>query len=322
MEELFLSENNIALLIDVDNVSAKYVKSIFDELNAFGTVSIRRIYGNWKRTYGWNEDILLEYSIQPIQQFDYTKGKNATDMAMVIDAMDMLYTHHIDVFCIVTSDSDFTKLAMRLRESQAYVIGMGESKTPMALTKACNRFLHLDLIASDEPKVEEIKENVPNEKNAEIPEAMESNVTPISQIQESILNMIAESDCLTLGEVGSSLGKLFTDFDVRNYGYSKLNVFIREEFPKIQIEEKDGSFFVKMKNDVDIITVKREIIEIIKSNHGVVGNLSIIHNALKTKHNHFNLKDYGYSRFSSLLRSIDEISVDGNKVKLKGKNKK
>ncbi|WP_186855130.1 NYN domain-containing protein [Acetobacterium paludosum] len=317
-----MSENNIALLIDVDNVSAKYVKSIFDELNAFGTVSIRRIYGNWKRTYGWNEDILLEYSIQPIQQFDYTKGKNATDMAMVIDAMDMLYTHHIDVFCIVTSDSDFTKLAMRLRESQAYVIGMGESKTPMALTKACNRFLHLDLIASDEPKVEEIKENVPNEKNAEIPEAMESNVTPISQIQESILNMIAESDCLTLGEVGSSLGKLFTDFDVRNYGYSKLNVFIREEFPKIQIEEKDGSFFVKMKNDVDIITVKREIIEIIKSNHGVVGNLSIIHNALKTKHNHFNLKDYGYSRFSSLLRSIDEISVDGNKVKLKGKNKK
>ncbi|MBC3798090.1 NYN domain-containing protein [Acetobacterium tundrae] len=317
-----MSENNIALLIDVDNVSAKYVKSIFDELNAFGTVSIRRIYGNWKRTYGWNEDILLEYSIQPIQQFDYTKGKNATDMAMVIDAMDILYTHHIDVFCIVTSDSDFTKLAMRLRESQAYVIGMGESKTPMALTKACNKFLHLDLIASDEPKVEEIKENVPNEKNVEIPETMESNVTPISQIQESILNMIAESDCLTLGEVGSSLGKLFTDFDVRNYGYSKLNVFIREEFPKIQIEEKDGSFFVKMKNDVDIITVKREIIEIIKSNHGVVGNLSIIHNALKTKHNHFNLKDYGYSRFSSLLRSIDEISVDGNKVKLKEKNKK
>ncbi|HEY5556551.1 NYN domain-containing protein [Acetobacterium sp.] len=316
-----MSENNIALLIDVDNVSAKYVKSIFDELNAFGTVSIRRIYGNWKRTYGWNEDMLLEYSIQPIQQFDYTKGKNATDMAMVIDAMDILYTHKIDVFCIVTSDSDFTKLAMRLRESQAYVIGMGESKTPIALTKACNKFLHLDLIASDEPKIVEIAETVPNEKNAEVKEIIESNVTPISQIQESILNMIAESDCLTLGEVGSSLGKLFTDFDVRNYGYTKLNVFIREEFPKIQIEEKDGSFFVKMKNDVDIITVKKEIIEIIKSNRGVIGNLSIIHKALKTKHNHFNLKDYGFSRFSSLLRSIDEISVDGNKVKLKGKNK-
>ncbi|WP_201780288.1 NYN domain-containing protein [Acetobacterium bakii] len=316
-----MSENNIALLIDVDNVSAKYVKSIFDELNAFGTVSIRRIYGNWKRTYGWNEDMLLEYSIQPIQQFDYTKGKNATDMAMVIDAMDILYTHKIDVFCIVTSDSDFTKLAMRLRESQAYVIGMGESKTPLALTKACNKFFHLDLIASDEPKIVEIAEPVPNEKNPEIKDTIESNVTPISQIQESILNMIAESDCLTLGEVGSSLGKLFTDFDVRNYGYTKLSVFIREEFPKIRLEEKDGSFFVKMKNDVDITTVKNEIIEIIKSNRGAIGNLSIIYNALKAKHSHFNLKDYGYSRFSSLLRSIDEISVDGNKVKLKRKTK-
>lgn len=317
-----MSENNIALLIDVDNVSAKYVKSIFDELNAFGTVSIRRIYGNWKRTYGWNEDMLLEYSIQPIQQFDYTKGKNATDMAMVIDAMDMLYTHNIDVFCIVTSDSDFTKLAMRLRESQAYVIGMGESKTPLALTKACNKFVHLDLIASDEPKIENITETVQYEKNPETPETLESNVTPISQIQESILNMIAESDYLTLGEVGSSLGKLFTDFDVRNYGYTKLNVFIREEFPKIHIEEKDGSFFVKMKNDVDITTVTREIIEFITKNGGVVENLSKIHEALKTNHKHFNIHDYGFSRFSSFLRSIDEISVDGNKVKLKRKTRK
>ena len=266
--------------------------------------------------------MLLEYSIQPIQQFDYTKGKNATDMAMVIDAMDMLYTHNIDVFCIVTSDSDFTKLAMRLRESQAYVIGMGESKTPLALTKACNKFVHLDLIASDEPKIENIAETVPNGKNAEPPETLESNVTPISQIQESILNMIAESDYLTLGEVGSSLGKLFTDFDVRNYGYTKLNVFIREEFPKIHIEEKDGSFFVKMKNDVDITTVTREIIEFITKNGGVVENLSKIHEALKTNHKHFNIHDYGFSRFSSFLRSIDEISVDGNKVKLKRKTRK
>lgn len=314
-----MSEKNIALLIDVDNVSAKYVKSIFDELNAFGTVSIRRIYGNWKRTYGWDEDILLEYSIQPIQQFDYTKGKNATDMAMVIDAMDILYSQGIDVFCIVTSDSDFTKLAMRLRESQAYVIGMGESKTPLALTKACNKFVHLDLIASDETKIEVIKKQENSEK---LRETSESNVTPISQIQESILDMIAEADYVTLGQVGSSLGKLYTDFDVRNYGYTKLNVFVREEFPKIYIEEKDGSFFVKMKNDVDIATVKNEIIEMITKNGGVVENLSKIHEALKTRHNHFNIQDYGFSRFSSFLRSIDEISVDGNKVKLKGKNKK
>lgn len=317
-----MSESNIALLIDVDNVSAKYVKSIFEELNVFGTVSIRRIYGNWKRTYGWDEDILLEYSIQPIQQFDYTKGKNATDMAMVIDAMDILYTHKIDVFCIVTSDSDFTKLAMRLRESQAYVIGMGESKTPLALTKACNKFDHLDLIASDELKIEELKDNEQRENNSKILEIAESNVTPISQIQESILDMIAEADYVSLGQVGSSLGKLYTDFDVRNYGYTKLNVFIREEFPKIYIEEKDGTVFVKMKNDVDINAVTNEIIEMITRCGGVVENLSKIHEALRTNHKHFNIHDYGFSRFSSFLRSIDEIAVDGNKVKLKVKSKK
>ncbi|KAF5072550.1 NYN domain protein [anaerobic digester metagenome] len=316
-----MSEKNIALLIDVDNVSAKYVKSIFEELNAFGTVSIRRIYGNWKKTYGWNEDILLEYSIQPIQQFDYTTGKNATDMAMVIDAMDMLYTYNIDVFCIVTSDSDFTKLAMRLRESQAFVIGMGESKTPLALTKACNKFIHLDLITSDEPKIEENTADKQDSKNV-ISETTESNVTPISQIQESILDMIAEADSITLGQLGSSLGKLYSDFDVRNYGYTKLSVFIREEFPKIYLEENDGTVLVKMKNAVDKKTVQKEIIEMITRSGGVVENLSKIQEALKTNHKHFNIHDYGFSRFSSFLRSIDEISVDGNKVKLKGKSQK
>lgn len=315
-----MDEKNIALLIDMDNVGAKYVKSIFDELNSYGTVSIRRIYGNWQKHNGWNEDILLEHSIQPVQQFDYTKGKNATDMAMVIDAMDILYSENADVFCIVTSDSDFTKLAMRLRESQAYVIGMGESKTPIALTKACNKFVHLDLIASDEAKPAGHEDNTQSDKKVNPLKKNESNVTPIKQIQEAVIKMIAESENITLGEVGSSLGKLFTDFDVRNYGYTKLSVFIREEFPKIQIEEKAGTCFAKVKNEVDINTVKKEIIDIIKKGGGAVENLSKIHEALKTKHKHFVLKDYGFSRFSSFLRSIDGIIVEGNKVKLESKN--
>lgn len=310
-----MNDTNIALLIDMDNVSAKYVKSIFDELNAFGTVSIRRIYGNWKKPNGWNEDILLEYSIQPVQQFDYTKGKNATDMAMVIDAMDILYSKNVNVFCIVTSDSDFTKLAMRLRESQAYVIGMGESKTPMALTKACNKFLHLDLITFDDLK--EDSESLPAGKAGKT-ESADSNVTPINQIQEAVINMITESDSVTLGEVGSILGKLFTDFDVRNYGYTKLSIFIREECSKIQMEEKDGVFFVKLKNGVGIDAVYKEIMDIIAKNGGEVDNLAKIHEFLKTNHKHFNLKDYGYSRFSSFLRSMEGITVDGNKVRLKG----
>lgn len=131
-----VNEKNIALLIDMDNVSAKYVKSILDELKTYGTISIRRIYGNWKKANGWTEDILLEHSIQPIQQFDYTKGKNATDMAMVIDAMDILYSSDINVFCIVTSDSDFTKLAMRLAGISDFCYRHGRIKNTNSLNKS------------------------------------------------------------------------------------------------------------------------------------------------------------------------------------------
>lgn len=135
-----------AVLIDAENVSARYVQVIFDELEKYGFASCRRIYGNWSKESGWKENILLEYSVTPIQQFSYTSGKNSTDMAMVIDAMDLLYQNKVDGFCLVTSDSDFTRLAMRLREEKKYVLGMGESKTPLALTRACNKFVHLNLI--------------------------------------------------------------------------------------------------------------------------------------------------------------------------------
>jgi hypothetical protein len=203
---------------------------------------------------------------------------------------------------------------MRLRESQAYIIGMGESKSPIALTKSCNKFIHLDLISTDESKIEDSRNNIQN--NNKSSNKQESNVTPINQIQEAIINMITDSDYVALGEVGSSLGKLFTDFDVRNYGYSKLNIFIREEFNKIQLEEKGGSFIIKMKNGIDINIVYKEITDIITKNGGIVDNLSKIYEILKSKHKYFNLKDYGFSRFSSFLRSIDGITVDDNKVKL------
>jgi len=228
VEALILDEKNIALLIDMENLSAKYVKSIFDELTSYGTVSIRRIYGNWKESTDWKEAVLLEYSIQPVQQFNYITSKNASDMAMVIDAMDILYSHSVDIFCIVTSDSDFTKLAMRLRESKVFVIGMGESKTPIALTKACNKFVHLDLISYDEPKAEENGASIKDSTNMKPSKKVESNVTPIKQIQDAVMNMIAESDTIALSRVGDLLNKQFTDFDVRNYGYTKFKTFILE----------------------------------------------------------------------------------------------
>lgn len=315
-----MEDKNIALLIDADNISHRYVKSIFDELNSYGTVSIRRIYGNWKRDHGWREELFLEYSISPIQQFDYTKGKNATDMAMTIDAMDMLYLNQVDIFCIITSDSDFTKLAIRLRESQKYVIGMGDSKTPTALTKACNKFVMLDLIESDDYDSSDSGDHSPHVKIHKTNKHDESNVTPLNQIEEAVVNMIPEAGLISLGEIGSHLNKLFSDFDVRNYGYAKLNILFKEEFNKLKIEEHDRTYYVSMKNEVGIERVTEEIEDFIARNGGSVENLSKIHGALKAKYKNFNLKDYGYSRFSSFLRSIDSVKVDGNKVKLKGKS--
>lgn len=316
-----MEDKNIALLIDADNISPKYVKSIFDELNSYGTVSIRRIYGNWKKKQGWNEEVLLEYSIQPIQQFDYTKGKNATDMAMTIDAMDVLYLKQADIFCIISSDSDFTKLAMRLRESQKYVIGMGDSKTPTSLTKACNKFVFLDLIVSDDSQEVETPAISVADKGKKAPKEAESNVTSLSQIEEAIINMIPETGAVSLGEVGSLLNKLFSDFDVRNYGYTKLSTLCWKEFNKIQITKQDLNYFVSLKTDVDVETVTIDITYFIEKQGGTVENLSKIHEFLKDKYKSFNIKDYGYSRFSSFLRSLEGIVVEGNKVRLKPKAK-
>lgn len=304
---------NIALMIDADNVSAKYVKTIFDELDLYGTVSIRRIYGDWSKNYDWNETILLEYSIQPVHQFAYTKGKNATDMTMVIDAMDILYSGNVDGFCIVTSDSDFTKLAMRLREDRMYVIGMGEAKTPSALVKACDRFVHLNLIAGEEAKNETGRNR------------HENAVTSVEQIEEAIIAIISadeSNEALGLAEIGSLLKQKFTDFDVRNYGYSQLSVFIREKCSRLKLEKNTHGYSVSVSNEVDLDAVKREIVDMIVKNGGVIRNLSVVYEELRKNHRHFSLKNFGFSRTSSFLRSIPELEVSENTVKIKTKQKK
>lgn len=303
-------DKNIALLIDSDNVSAKYIKTIFGELSSYGTVSIRRIYGDWHRTLDWTQELLLEYSIQPIQQFSYAKGKNATDIAMVIDAMDILYTGKTDIFCIVSGDSDFTRLAMRLREAQTYVIGMGESKAPISLAKSCNKFVYLDLISSDDTETEKAPNSLHDNKET---------VTTLEQIHKKILNIISETDdpSISLGELGSWLSKQFTDFDVRNYGYEKLSVMIKEEFTDLTLKQRNNTYYVSANNIADIDTVRNEIIDYIRKNGGTVQNLSQILGYLKTVHKNFSLKDHGFSKISSFLRSVPGITVNGNSVSLK-----
>ena len=246
-------EDRFALLIDADNVSAKYIQPILDELSKYGNVTYKRIYGDWTRTNNasWKEE-LLQNSITPIQQFSYTHGKNATDSAMIIDAMDMLYTSELEGFCLVSSDSDFTRLASRLRESGKTVIGMGEDKTPSPFRKACDIFTELELLLEDntmEKDEQEEKSSVSHSHGKG-----QKKQTPVSkeQIEEAVVRIITENqndDRETgLGEVGSRLVKLYPDFDVRRYGYSLLSKFL-ETLPKLKLTQVGTQVTVSLYED-------------------------------------------------------------------------
>lgn len=203
-----MEDKRYAVLIDADNVSARYILAILDEMTKYGIITYKRIYGDWTNSQSskWREELLAN-SITPIQQFCNTVGKNATDSALIIDAMDILYTGRVEGFCIVSSDGDFTKLASRLRESGMEVIGMGENKTPKSFKAACSVFTNLEiLLEQDEDKA---KENISQET-----------------IKGAIVEIITENENngrkTGLGALGNSLLKKYSDFDVRNYGYSSL----------------------------------------------------------------------------------------------------
>lgn len=223
------NDKRIAVLIDADNVSEKYIKPIFDEISNHGTPTYKRIYGDWTKPNlaPWKA-VLLNFSITPIQQYSYTTGKNATDAALIIDAMDILYSNNVDGFCIVSSDSDFTKLAARLREAGMYVIGMGEKKTPTPFIAACEKFKYLEVLSSSVSEPEE-KPPAENGKKHEKTKEKEGMAT-IGELTEAIRGIITEvSDddgWGFLGEVGKMLNKRYPDFDTRNYGYPKLTPFI------------------------------------------------------------------------------------------------
>ncbi len=220
-------DKRIAVLIDADNVSDKYIKYILDEISNHGTPTYKRIYGDWTKPQlaAWKA-VLLNYSITPIQQYNYTSGKNSSDAALIIDAMDILYSHNVDGFCIVSSDSDFTRLAARLREAGMLVIGMGEQKTPMPFISACEKFKYLEVLASmavkppsDTARKEQPKTEGPKLSAAPPNELIEAIKTIITEVSD-------EDGWVFLGELGNILTKRYPDFDTRNYGYNKLTPFV------------------------------------------------------------------------------------------------
>jgi uncharacterized LabA/DUF88 family protein len=220
-------DKKIAVLIDADNVSEKYIKYIIDEISNHGTPTYKRIYGDWTKPQlaPW-KNVLLNYSITPIQQYSYTTGKNATDAALIIDAMDILYSNNVDGFCIVSSDSDFTKLAARLREAGMYVIGMGEKKTPAPFIAACEKFKYLEVLASMASKPVEAAAVKETQKHEEQKSGI-INIDKLIEVIKTIITEISDEDGWAfLGELGSTLNKRYPDFDTRNYGYTKLTPFV------------------------------------------------------------------------------------------------
>ncbi|MCR4892797.1 MAG: NYN domain-containing protein [Lachnospiraceae bacterium] len=274
-------DKRFAVLIDIENISQKYVGLIMDEASNYGDITIKRAYGDWTQpaSASWRK-VLLENSIIPMQQFNNTFGKNSSDSALIIDAMKILYNNNVDGFCLVSSDSDFTRLAATIKEEGKVVVGMGESKTPNALIKACDSFKMLDVLYKEqnEEKAEKAKkttrtrtttrkttrstkktaaqvEEVSTEVSAEngVAEATEkaadNNVTKISTIEKAIKQIITAHDDengMNISTLGNSLQRRYPDFDTRNYGSSKLSKFLAE-FDSLTLTRIGNSTYVNVK---------------------------------------------------------------------------
>lgn len=248
-----MGDKKIAVLIDAENISNRYVKLILDEVSSFGIATYKRLYGDFQNSSvkAWLKDI-QEYAITPVFQCNYTQGKNASDSALIIDAMDILYAENVDGFCIVTSDSDFTKLVMRLRESGMTVIGMGERKTPNSLVSACETFKFLDILYNAESKkTNNIKVVGPKVKGGakgtivveKEREPAADNIPSLKEIKKEVFSVIdtyaGDDGWLNLSELGTNLPKRVPGFDPRNYDCSKLKLFI-EKFNEIEVKSMEN----------------------------------------------------------------------------------
>ncbi|MFD1161973.1 NYN domain-containing protein [Hwangdonia seohaensis] len=227
-------DTKIAVLIDGDNIPSKYISEMMEEITKYGTPTIKRIYGDWTKPHlsKW-KNILLENAITPIQQYGYTTGKNATDSAMIIDAMDILYSEKVNGFCLVSSDSDFTKLATRLREAGMVVYGMGEKKTPNPFIVACDKFIYLEILKSDNDK---------DEKGRKTKKENLYSITPkvIKLLQNSVDDAADDDGWAFLGDVGSLILKKQPNFDPRNFGFTKLTPLFKS-LPQFDMEQRDQS---------------------------------------------------------------------------------
>lgn len=359
-----MEDINIALLIDADNISSRYIPTILSELSKYGKITIRRMYGDWsqERLHSWFA-CSARYSLTPVMQPNNTPGKNASDIGLIIDAMDILYGGDVQGFCIVSSDGDFNKLATRLREAGKVVIGMGEKKTPESFRVSCERFIFLDVIDSgDEDAVTERPEKTAaktkaatkrksaasakkKEKETEaapapkttdeflgfVPaedadgtsdEGAEASFTDRDAIEQAIVSMITDNNAdgkeTGLGEIGSRLTKLYPDFDIRNYHYSKLSEFLKD-FPSLSVNTRDNAVWVSLKITPDS-EIEKQIHQIFDRHETDDMNISQLKKELEEINPNLeaSIQRSGVTRFSVYLnRKIPSVEVNGRHVTLK-----
>lgn len=299
-----MEERKYALLIDAENTSPKYVDVIISELKKYGIITYQRMYGDFTNPdlAGWNKKA-LKYAIVPIQQSRYSTAKNAADIMLVIDAMDILYQDKTDGFCIVTSDSDFTRLVSRLREEGKSVIGMGKSDASKTFIAACDEYKFLDKIVDDEAKADK-----PAEKDS---------ITPIGEIKSAINNLLQEcennGEPANLGMVKSNLQRLYPDFDERNYGYNAMMKFITEA-TKFKIVKQGSTILVVRGGQGTSVNVEESVQQYIIRKAEQTIKLEILGQQLHEHFPDFKYKDYGYARLSRYVSSIEGVQIDSNNI--------
>lgn len=313
-----MKELTIALLIDADNIGAKHIESILGELAKYGRVTIRRMYGDWtqERLKPWLQKS-SQFSLTPIMQSNDTSKKNASDIGLVIDAMDILYSEKVNGFCIVSSDADFNKLAKRLRESGNLVIGIGEQKTPESFRASCEKFISLDIIDEEAELEDEKPDTVPKNNGAS-----EKSFTKKSIIEKTIINMILGSnmDTMHLGEIGQRINNMFPDFDVRNYHYTKLSELLKE-FDSLSLSNKENKYWVTIKNILpeNIKEIENKIVMIFNKKKLSTMNIGELKKELSKGIPNLNIviKKSGVTKFSVFLdKKINIIRISGNNAKI------
>ena len=316
-------DNNqtLALLIDGDNASPKIVAGLLAEIANYGTANVKRIYGDWTKPNlnGWKE-CLLEHSIQPVQQFAYTNGKNATDGAMIIDAMDLLYSGHFDGFCLVSSDSDFTPLASRIRASGRVVYGFGREKTPEAFRQACVRFFYIENLGeAEKPKNDTdaasataLTINQPGTaKPAAKPRQMDAATR--SLLYKSIKDATDEATGWAfVGKIGNVISETRPDFDSRSYGYAKLSGMLRDlRGLQFRTDEANRMYCRKVPFG-DLIKLLDEAFSKFKSSKGWA-NLDVVGKYVKPR---WDWEEYGFESFPDLLGKVDHVEIANDSMRM------